>query len=371
MIDSMTKRYDLIVIGGGSAGMAAAIFTAHAGKKVLVFDASGPAFDKPCGEGFMPPAVFALEELGVELPPSRKLVGVKFVTETGQSASAFFSRDTLALGIRRRYLREAMWKRAKDLGVEIRHEVVDAVHHDQQKVTVNGVEGDYLCVASGANGKILHKLGLAKGDKRSTPVHRVGMRRHINMQPWSDFVEVYWRDHCELYITPVADHCVNIAVLSWKPLSFEAALKKFPEVEAKINSASWDDEPAGKAPLYHRSRRVRSGRVLIAGDAAMFLDAMTGEGNTLAIRSGMAAARAVINGKPYFYPFYWISVVWRYWLLTRPVLIASRHVSLKKYVLHLITVAPGLMQTAINFLTGPKHHGKSLKFQVQTTKPST
>jgi flavin-dependent dehydrogenase len=44
---------DLIVIGGGSAGMAAAIRGALLGLKVMVFDPAGEDFDKPCGEGLM------------------------------------------------------------------------------------------------------------------------------------------------------------------------------------------------------------------------------------------------------------------------------------------------------------------------------
>ena len=343
-------KYDLIVIGGGSAGMAAAIYAAICQKKVLVFDAAGPSFDKPCGEGLLPSAIWALDRLGVKIPESRKLTGVKYVTDVGRTACADFPPSHGARGVRRRLLRNAMWQRALDLGVNIIQAPSHLVQISTEEVVVNNIKGAYLCIATGANRRILQDCGFACSDQTNKENIRFGMRRHLNAKPWSDFVEVYWREHCELYVTPVGDDCMNLAILSWQPFGFDQALELFPEVTQRLGKLSWDDEPAGRAPMRHRSSRVVSGRVLVAGDAAMFIDAMTGEGNSLAIRSGMAAARAIVKERPSLYRWYWLSVVWRYWLITAPVLWASRKPWLRRWILKFLVRWPGALQLGVNFI---------------------
>jgi flavin-dependent dehydrogenase len=351
MMSQQHNFYDLIVVGGGSAGMAAAIHAAQSGKRVKVFDAAGPDFDKPCGEGLMPPAIQALRQLGVRMPDASPLSGVRYFVDSGRSAYAPFSKSQAAMGIRRRLLRQAMWQRASELGVVIVQETADQVSVSPESVVVNHDTADYLCIASGAHSRLLKDLGLRSSRRKRPTGQRSGLRRHVNVKPWSDCVEVYWRDHCELYVTPVSESCVNIAILSWNPFQFDNMLKLFPEVLAKIEGATWGDEASGRAPLLHRASRVQSGRIFVAGDAALFLDAMTGEGNTLAIRSGMAVARAIMDGRPSIYRWYWLQVVWRYWLLTTPVLLASRQLWMRNRLLNLVVGFPWLLRIGVAFLS--------------------
>jgi flavin-dependent dehydrogenase len=299
----------------------------------------------------MPPAIQALQQLGVQIPEASSLSGVKYFVGRGQSAYAPFGRSHLAMGIRRRLLRQSMWLRAAELGVVIAEKTADKVSVSHQSVCVNQDTADYLCIASGAHSRVLKDVGLRLSTRKKSQTQRFGLRRHVNVKPWSDCVEVYWRDHCELYVTPVSNKCVNIAILSWQPFQFDHILKLFPEVLAKIDGATWDDEASGRAPLLHRSSRVQSGRIFVAGDAALFLDAMTGEGNTLAIRSGMAVARAIMEGRPALYRWYWLQVVWRYWLLTAPVLLASRHLWMRNRLLNLVVGFPALLRIGVTFLS--------------------
>ncbi len=351
MTQHSAEKYDLIVIGGGSAGMAAAIHAAQNGLDVLVFDASGPDFDKPCGEGLMPPAISALKRLGVTLPESHRLTGIKYVTESGASAFGAFAKDSLALGVRRRLLRRAMWNRARELGVRIEETPADSVVVSQDGVHTNGFNGRYLCIATGAHSRVLRKVGIGDRKRAGKRPIRIGLRRHVNIAPWSEVVEVHWRDYCELYVTPVSEACVNIAILSWLPLSFDQAMDLFPEIKDRLQGASWDDLPAGRGPLYHRAARTQKGRVLVAGDAALFIDAMTGEGNTLAIRSGVAVSEAIIRGNPILYRWLWLKVVWRYWLLTAPVSWASQNLVLRRNLLKLIIRVPILLKWGVGFLS--------------------
>ena len=56
---------DVVVVGGGPVGLAAAIALRLRGVKVLVADRARPPIDKPCGEGLMPDGVAALNRLGI------------------------------------------------------------------------------------------------------------------------------------------------------------------------------------------------------------------------------------------------------------------------------------------------------------------
>ena len=56
---------DVFVIGGGPAGLAAAIAARQQGFRVVVADGAHGPIDKPCGEGLMPDGVAALERLGI------------------------------------------------------------------------------------------------------------------------------------------------------------------------------------------------------------------------------------------------------------------------------------------------------------------
>ena len=66
---------------------------------------------------------------------------------------------------------------------------------------------------------------------------RLGVRQHFKMAPWSDYVEVYWSEHAEAYVTPVADDLVGVAILYYKD--------KHPKPKAKtVSKASFSLFPA-------------------------------------------------------------------------------------------------------------------------------
>jgi hypothetical protein len=74
-------KTDVVVVGGGSAGLAAALAARLQGLQVVVLEAARPSIDKVCGEGLMPEALAALRRLGVHLTPEHgtPFVGIRFV----------------------------------------------------------------------------------------------------------------------------------------------------------------------------------------------------------------------------------------------------------------------------------------------------
>src|SRR5580692_12086586 len=104
----MGSGTEVLVIGGGPAGLAAAIAARMKGFEVTVVDGTKPPIDKACGEGLMPSTVSALRALGVEIGPAdgQALRGVCFKDEES-SVEANFS-GSRGFGLRRTTLHQKM-----------------------------------------------------------------------------------------------------------------------------------------------------------------------------------------------------------------------------------------------------------------------
>src|SRR5271170_5955896 len=96
---------DVFVIGGGPAGLAAAIAARQQGLRVVVADGARPPIDKACGEVLMPDAIAAVERLGLSVPATEaaRLRGVRFLSSE-LSAEAGFPSGCCGLSVRRTVL---------------------------------------------------------------------------------------------------------------------------------------------------------------------------------------------------------------------------------------------------------------------------
>jgi menaquinone-9 beta-reductase len=84
--------WDLVVVGGGPAGLVTAIVAAERGLSVVVIERRDFPADKACGEGILPPGVKALARLGVarrfDNTTSFPFAGIRFIQEDGSSAES-------------------------------------------------------------------------------------------------------------------------------------------------------------------------------------------------------------------------------------------------------------------------------------------
>src|SRR5579864_3063374 len=110
---------DVFIVGGGPAGLAAAIAARQKGFRVGIADSATPPVDKACGEGLMPDGIAALRELGVTIPAAQRFPfrGIRFVEENLAAQSDF--PNERGWGIRRTILHAALAERAAVLGVEM------------------------------------------------------------------------------------------------------------------------------------------------------------------------------------------------------------------------------------------------------------
>ncbi|BBX18633.1 oxidoreductase [Mycolicibacterium duvalii] len=292
--------------------MATAIHAARAGLQVTVVEQRRGPIDKACGEGLMPHAVRRLRALG-PLPQGRPFDGITYLDDR-RSVSAAFA-DGPGLGVRRTALHAALLTHAADAGVTFVQQRAGAVAQDEAAVTVNGLRARYLVAADGLLSPIRAQLGLTLPPARP---RRWGIKRHVSVAPWSDRVEVYWSPDPavgEAYVTPLSDDCVGVAMLSSRQAPFDEHLSAFAPLRARLAGRPHaPDRAAG--PLRQRVRARASGRVLLVGDAAGYVDALTGEGVGLAFAAAEWAVTCVVADRPGDYDAGWRRMSRRYRWLT-------------------------------------------------------
>src|SRR5882757_4941831 len=283
---------DVFIVGAGPAGLAAAITTAAAGLSVEIADTMRPPIDKACGEGLMPDALADLEKLGIDIHtiPSMPFRGISFFGRDVTSTACFTTGT--GKGTRRTTLNQLLIERATELGVHFRWQTTvrglqkQTVELDCRRVTARWIIG-----ADGHQSQIRRMAGLKH---RTVSSKRIGLRQHFHIAPWSEMVEIYWGEHSQAYITPVASDEICIAILTrHRRTSFAEEMAQFPRLLQRLGSAQPSDAVRGSLTLDAKVTSVTKGNIALVGDASGAVDALTGEGIALGFRQAVALAHAL------------------------------------------------------------------------------
>lgn len=287
---------DVFVIGGGPAGLAAAIAARRKGFSVTVADGSEPPIDKACGEGMMPETQAPLRELGVELPASAgyRFRGIQFVQD-GVKVAADFP-EGQGIGIRRTLLHELLIREAEKCGVKLLWKTpVAGLVSDGVRLPGGTAPARWIIGADGSNSRVRRWSELNATEVCS---HRMASRRHYRVHPWTECMEIYWGARAQAYVTPISCEEVCIVMLgeTAEHADFERALEDLPELRERLTSAELCSRERGAITAMHSLERVWRGNVALVGDASGGVDAITGEGLRLAFRQAIALAEAMESG---------------------------------------------------------------------------
>lgn len=363
-----------MVVGGGPAGLATAIALVQSGRRVLVCEKRLFPVDKVCGEGIMPVGLHHLEQLGVRelIRDHAPFEGIHYYLQELEARGSF--REGCGWGVRRTELSRALLEKARSLpGLTVLEKTgVKSLQRHSDGLKVGLAEGEVrarlVVGADGLNSSVRRWSGLQKEGARW---FRWGASGHFDIAPWNSRVEVHWGESREAYVAPLSAHRIGVAFcwdrrryprVAGKQQLLESMLEAFPRLSERLRGRQASFR--GLGPLQRRTRKVYAPGVALVGDAAGYLDAITGEGLSLAFGQALALARCVTeplkNGLPLGpalrnYAVLHRQMVRPYYLVTTAVLWLTRSHRLARCVLPALAAEPdlfGLLLSANQGLVG-------------------
>jgi len=302
---------DAVIVGGGPAGLAASIALRQRGIDCVVVEARGPGIDKACGEGLMPDSLESLASLGVQVAESdgHAFRGVRFANPVHRVDALFPSGK--GIGVRRPRLHRLLAERAQAAGARLLWNSHIKLPEQPARAgspafstTMNGqaIRFRWLIGADGGASSVRRWSGLEGVRKLEV---RYGFRRHYQIKPWSDFVELHWGPGGQFYVTPVGPDCVCLVFIARAPRGNRQPNRRpenddlfegFPELARRLDGAAVVSQQRGAVSATRILRRVSGESVALIGDASGSADSITGEGMALAFRQAHALAEAIAAG---------------------------------------------------------------------------
>lgn len=305
---------DVVIVGGGPVGSVLGLLLGRRGMRVLILDKGDYPRDKPCGEGLMPGGVRVLEELGIDLGAEGfpSLGGVRYRLPDGPNVfGAFAARSGLpagGYGVRRTRFDSLLAGRATaQPNVTLRPScTATGISPGPAGVLVETDAGPVrAAVVIGADGIRSSVRRLMGWSKPSRSPFRHGLVGHLHVAGHGiGEIVVTLLETCEVYVAPSGPDEVLAAVLasdghlraeglSVRESYLRAVRVAHPEFEGGLSDRVW-----GAGPFQVESRTVADQRVFLVGDAAGFIDPITGDAMSAGFRAAHQLAQLLVDAGP-------------------------------------------------------------------------
>jgi flavin-dependent dehydrogenase len=299
--------YDLIVVGAGPAGCAAAITASRNGARVLLLERGRYPRHKVCGE-FV--SAEAIQLLAFLLPGEERhlLANAPRIHRARLFAASTINIeiDPPAIALTRYDMDAALFRAAELAGVTaLQQTTVTTVQRDAHGFVASIPDASFSAPALIVTAGRWSNLDRARNSER---VHHsseqqdvpklIGVKAHFhdpNRTIASDVVELHFFEGGYCGIQSVADGVVSACAMVRADVA--TTLPQVLALCASLHSRAreWHPlfEPVTTSPLLFREPRPEHDGVLYAGDAANFVDPFIGDGISLALNSGALAAQAL------------------------------------------------------------------------------
>lgn len=302
------NTYDVAVIGGGLAGLSAAITLAQRGARVVLFEKKEYPRHKVCGEYVSNEVLPVLNQFGIDPFASGAVRINRFVLSAPSGQSVESKLPLGAFGISRFALDELLFNRAKEMGVDVytRHKVNQIEFIDPYTRIVAGdvkVNATFAVGAFGKTSNIKAPKGSPKGKYHGK---YIGVKRHVKLDFREDLVELHNFDGGYCGVSRVEGNRVNLCYLArardvqkaGSIAAFEKQVMWRNPLLRKVLQTSEElfPQPLAISNFSFGAKQPVVNHLFMAGDAAGMISPLCGNGMAMAISSGFQLGQILIDG---------------------------------------------------------------------------
>jgi len=304
---SQSKHYDIVIIGGGLAGLTNAIHLSKGGLSVVLVEKNEWPHHRVCGEYVSNEVLPYLQYLGVH---PQELGATSISNMVLSSPDGRLTQSKLQLGgfgLSRFKLDHALMEEAKRAGCQIKIDTAESVQFQDNAFNIQLRGGDeltstFVIGAHGKRSKIDKALHRSFVDARSP---FIGIKYHMSGDFPTDVVGLHTFPGGYCGVSKVENDLINVCYLTnydvfktYKNIDDfeEAALFKNKHLKELLSSfTSAFDQPLTIAQISFSKKPLIENHILMSGDSAGMIHPLCGNGMGMAIHSAFLLSNTILS----------------------------------------------------------------------------